>query len=82
MILGNVTINSNKTFFCTNDYGYALSVVMWATFNGIKGNNSIAEPLQTTIRATTTTTLATFSTTRKGKIPMKIVEIKEKGNSN
>ena len=73
--LGIETINDYSSVFCTNDYGYASSVVMWATFNGVKGKSSLVVPLQMTPRTTATTTLTTVNTASKGKNLMKIVKL-------
>ena len=59
VILGIKT--SNSTFICNTDYGNATSVIMWATFNTFRGNDSEVKPLETT----------------KGNAHFKIVEIYE-----
>ena len=75
MTLGNVTIKDYSSFFCTNEFDYASSVVMWATYNGVKGKNSLVVPLQIIPRTTTTATFTTVNTASKGKNLMKIVEL-------
>ena len=57
--LGNVTIMDNNGLFCTNNFTNASSVIMWATFNDTKGDNS-----EQIFRETTTTTTKTTTTTR------------------
>ena len=59
VILGTKT--SKSTLVCDTDYGNATSVIMWATFNSFRGNNSEVKPLQII----------------KGNTPFKIVEICE-----
>ena len=48
MILGNKT--SNSSFICDTDYGNATSVIMWATFNGFRGNVTSINKGNTTIK--------------------------------
>ena len=47
----NVTLGiktSNSSFVCDTDYGNAMPVIMWAAFNGFRGNDSEVKPLETT----------------------------------
>ena len=60
----NVTLGiktSSSSFICDTDYGNAMSVIVWATCNGFRGNNSEVKPLEIT----------------KGNTPFKIAEIYE-----
>ena len=50
------TIMDNRTFFCTDRFDNASSVIMWATFKNETGNKSSVVSLQTTTTTTTTTT--------------------------
>ena len=67
-ILGvKTSILGNKTFFCTNDYSSAWSVIMWATFNNIRGENS-TKFLREFTTTTTTSTPTTVTSTIEGNI--------------
>ena len=71
LTLGNVTaILGNSTFYCTNNFSSAFTVIMWATFNNITGENSEVVPLRTFTTTTTTTssTPTTVNTTAEGNI--------------
>ena len=48
MVLGNKT--SNSSFICDTDYGNATSVIMWATFNGFRGNVTSTNKGNTTLK--------------------------------
>ena len=73
MTLGNKTISNNKNSVCADEYGSASSVIMYVTFNGVIGKNSVVVPFQTT--TTTTTTATTTTATSTGSILIKIVEV-------
>ena len=55
------TKSTYSTFICDMDYGKAASVIMWATFNSFRGNDSEVKPLEIT----------------KGNTPFKIAQIYE-----
>ena len=56
----------DNTAYCTNDYDSAISVVMWATYNGMQGNKSEAKLFNTTQERITSTTITSPTTTQKG----------------
>ena len=64
--LNNVTIMGSNDSFCTNNFTSAFSVIMWATFNGTKGNNSGPVSLKTITTTTTTMTTITVTTHTEG----------------
>ena len=65
-VLGNETIMNNSKF-CAEKFDNVFSVMMWATFNNVRGLNSSLVFLQTTTTTATTTT-TTVTTTSKGNI--------------
>ena len=55
-ILANVTaINHNVSLYCADLYMNANSVTMWATYKGVKGNESHAEVFRNTPKPSITT---------------------------
>ena len=76
IILGNKTgIAGNQTYFCTIEYGNASSVIIWATFNNITGDYSLAVPLGTTTTTATSPTSAAVTTSSKGNTIYEVNEI-------
>ena len=65
-VIGTVVNMNNSTSYCTNDYDNAISVVMWATYNGTQGNTAEAELVTTTPEPSTPTTITPPTTTQKG----------------
>ena len=59
-------IRSENTFYCTNDYDNAISVVMWATYNVTQGIKSEAKLFTRTPESTTSTTITSPTTLQKG----------------
>ena len=71
-IVGTVLgVKSNVNIFCTDDYPNSTSVTMWATHNGVKGNESQIELLHNTQKPLVTESKGmqtVFSLKRESKI--------------
>ena len=54
-IVGNITtVRNNISFYCTEDYANIYSLIIWATYNGVKGTESQIALLRTTPKTTIT----------------------------
>ena len=62
--------NITDTFYCTSDYDNAKSVVVWATYKGIRGTNSNVTFLTATPKPTTPPSATTSGTTMKEGIKL------------
>lgn len=76
VVIGNETgIAGNRTFFCTNEYDNASSVIIWSTFNNRRGDYSLAVTLETTTTTTSTSNPTTVTTSSEGNIIYEVNQI-------